>query len=156
MVCSSENVLVIYLHFTWLYGSWNHQWILKRHLFWKYDGWFSSELPKPTSVRNKLIMSLKHWFMEAKNVLDHVMVPKDDQNIIERQYWLHLVREINIMGQYWWKSIFVMPENVWFQGYFAEVGFGSSEENQPSYFQKRCFSKILWWFHEPYNQVKCR
>ena len=51
MVYSSENILFLYLHFTWLYGSWNHQRILKKHPFWKYDGWFSSEVSKPTSVK---------------------------------------------------------------------------------------------------------
>ena len=68
MVYSSENISFLYLHFTWLYGSWNHQRILKKHPFWKYDSCFSSEVWKLASVRNKLIMSLKYWFMEAKNV----------------------------------------------------------------------------------------
>ena len=27
---------------------------------------------------------------------------------------------------------------------------------QPSYFQDVCFSKILWGFHDPHNQVKCQ
>ena len=48
MVYSSENILFLYLHFTWLYSSWNHQRILKKHLFWKYENWFSSEVTKPT------------------------------------------------------------------------------------------------------------
>ena len=51
MVYISENILFPYLHFTWLYGSWNLQRILKKHLFWKYDGWFSSEVSKPTLVK---------------------------------------------------------------------------------------------------------
>ena len=50
-VYSSENILFLYLHFTWVYGSWNHQRILKKHPFWKYDGWFSSEVSKPTPVK---------------------------------------------------------------------------------------------------------
>ena len=82
MVHSSENILFLYLHFNWLYGLWNHQRILKKHSFWKYDGWFSSEVSKLASVRNKLIMSLKYWFMEAKNVFRSCYVPKNDQNII--------------------------------------------------------------------------
>ena len=82
MVYSSGNILFLYLHFTWLYGSWNHQRILKKHPFWKYDRWFSSEVSKVASVRNKLIMSLKYWFMEAKNVFRSCYVPKNDQNII--------------------------------------------------------------------------
>ena len=49
-----------------------------------------------------------------------------------------------------------MYENASFQGYFTEVGFDTSEGNQLSYFQNGYFSKILWWFHEPHNQVKCR
>ena len=36
-----------------------------------------------------------------------------------------------------------MPENASFQGYFAEVSFGTSEENQLSYFQNGYFDKIL-------------
>ena len=76
MVYSSENILFLYLHFNWLYGLWNHQRILKKHSFWKYDGWFSSEVSKLASVRNKLIMSLKYWFMEAKNVFRSCYGPK--------------------------------------------------------------------------------
>ena len=34
--------------------------------FWKYDSWFPSEESKLTSVRNKLKLSLKYWFFEAK------------------------------------------------------------------------------------------
>ena len=82
IVYSSENVLFLYLHLIWLYGSWNHQRTLKKHPFWKYDRWFSSEVSKVASVRNKLIMSLKYWFMEAKNVFRSCYVPKNDQNII--------------------------------------------------------------------------
>jgi len=36
-----------------------------------------------------------------------------------------------------------MPENALFQGYFAEVSFGTSKGNQLSYFQNGYFSKIL-------------
>ena len=77
IVYSSENTSFLYLHFTWLYGSWNHQRILKKHPFWNYDSWFSSEASKLASVRNKLIMSLKYQFMLAKNVFSScVKVPK--------------------------------------------------------------------------------
>ena len=68
MVYNSENILFLYLHFTCLYGSWNHQRILKKHPFWKYDSCFSSEVSKLASVRNELIMSLIYWFIEAKNI----------------------------------------------------------------------------------------
>ena len=54
------------LHFTWSYGSWHPQRILKKYPFWKYDSCFSSELSKLASVWNKLNLSLKYWFMEAK------------------------------------------------------------------------------------------
>ena len=73
---NSENILFLYLHFTWLYGSWNHQRILKKHPFWKYDSWFSSEVSKLALVRNKLIMSLKYWYMEAQNVFRSWYGPK--------------------------------------------------------------------------------
>ena len=76
MVYSSENISYLYLHFTWLYGSWNHQRILKKHPFWKYDSWFSSEVSKLALVRNKLIMSLKYWYMEAQNVFRSWYGPK--------------------------------------------------------------------------------
>ena len=36
-----------------------------------------------------------------------------------------------------------MPENVRFQGYFTEVGFDTSEENQPSHFENGYFSKFF-------------
>ena len=68
MMKSSESISFFYLHFTWLFGSWNHQRTLKKQPFWKYYSWFSSEVSKLTSVRNKLNLTLKYWFMEAKNV----------------------------------------------------------------------------------------
>ena len=72
MVYSSENSLFLYLHFS----SWNHKRILKNYPFWKCNSWFSSEVSKLASVRNKLIMSLKYWFMEAKNVFRSCYGPK--------------------------------------------------------------------------------
>ena len=47
---SSKKVLSFYLRVTWLYGSWYHPKILKKKAFWKYESWFSSEVPKITSV----------------------------------------------------------------------------------------------------------
>ena len=41
---------ILYLHFTWLCGSWKPQRILKKYLFWKYESWFPSEVSKLTSV----------------------------------------------------------------------------------------------------------
>ena len=43
-----------------------------------------------------------------------------------------------------------------FKGWFAEVSFATSKGNQLSHFQNQYFFKILWKFHEPHNQVKCR
>ena len=40
----------------------------KKYPFWKFDSWYSSEVSKITSVRNKLNLSLKYWFTEAKIV----------------------------------------------------------------------------------------
>jgi hypothetical protein len=40
--------------------------------------------------------------------------------------------------------------------YGTEVSFDTSEGKQLSYFQNGYFSKVLWRFHEPHNQVKCR
>ena len=40
--------------------------------------------------------------------------------------------------------------------HFTKVGFDTSEENLLSCFQNGYFFKILWWCHEPFNQVKCR
>ena len=40
----------------------------KKCQVWKHDSWFPSEVPKLTLVRNKLNLSLKYWFMEAKDV----------------------------------------------------------------------------------------
>ena len=84
------------------------------------------------------------------------MVPNIDQNIISIQYKIYLVRAITEIGQYWWKSIFFMPENAWFQRYFTEVSLTPLKENQLSHLQNDYFSKNLWWFHEPHNQVKYR
>ena len=36
-----------------------------------------------------------------------------------------------------------MPENASFKGFFAELNFDTSEENQLSYFQNCYFDKIL-------------
>ena len=64
LVKSSERSF--YLHLIWLCGSWFHQRILKKLPSWKYNSWFSSEVSKLTSVWNKLNLSLKYWFMEAR------------------------------------------------------------------------------------------
>ena len=68
LVKSSEKTLFFYLYFTWLCGSWKLKRILKNKPFWKYDSWFPSEESNFTSVRNMLDLSLKYWFMKAKNV----------------------------------------------------------------------------------------
>ena len=44
------SFLFFRLHLLWLWKSWHHQRILKKLPFWKYDGWFSSEVSKFTSV----------------------------------------------------------------------------------------------------------
>ena len=49
-VKTSENTLFFSLHFTWLYDSWNHQRVLEKWPFCKYDSWFSSLVSKLTSV----------------------------------------------------------------------------------------------------------
>ena len=41
-----------------------------------------------------------------------------------------------------------MPENASFQGYFTEVSFDTSEENQLSFLQN---SYSAWSFHEPHT-----
>ena len=48
---------------------------------------------------------------------------------------IHFVRIITIRGQY----LFFIYENASFQGYFTEVSFDTSEENQLSYFQNAYF-----------------
>ena len=40
--------------------------------------------------------------------------------------------------------------------FLAEVSFATSEEKHLSYFQNWYFFKILWWCHEPHDQVKYR
>ena len=40
--------------------------------------------------------------------------------------------------------------------FLTEVNFDTLEGNQLSYFQNGLFFKILWWFHEAHNWVKCR
>ena len=42
------------------------------------------------------------------------------------------------------KIFFFMPENASFQRQNTEVSFGTSEENQPLYFQNGYFFKIRW------------
>ena len=49
-----------------------------------------------------------------------------------------------------------MPENASFQGYFPDMSFDTSEENQLSFLRNNYFFKSLWSFHEPHNKVKCR
>ena len=49
-----------------------------------------------------------------------------------------------------------MPEDASFQGWFAEVTFDISYENQLSYFQNGYFFKIHLGFHDTNNQVKYR
>ena len=148
-------ILFFYLHFTWLSGHKMIKEFLKNINFWKYDNTFSSELSKLTSVRNKLNLALKYWFMEAKDVC---------RICYGLKYWskYHLntinttFSENNNNNNNWWKTFFFMPENASFLGYFTEVIFDTSVENQLPYLQNDYFSKNLWWFHEPHNQVKCR
>ena len=145
--------LFFYLHFTWLYGSWHLQRILKKYPFWKYDSCFSSEVLKLTSVGSRLNLLLKYWFMEAKFVVYVCHGPKKWS-----KYHLETiqVKILIIKGHYLWESCFSMPENASFFEEFAEVNFETSEENQLKYFQNGYFFKILWGCHEPYNRVKCR
>ncbi len=51
MVWSLEIISFFYLHFSSLYGSWNHQGILEKHPFQKYNYWFPLEVSKLTSVK---------------------------------------------------------------------------------------------------------
>ena len=72
--------------------------------------------------------------MEANLSFGYVMVPKNNQKIIQIQHRLHLERTITI-GENKKKNI---PENVSSQGYFTKVSSDNQEENQQSDF------KILW------------
>ena len=51
------------------------------------------------------------------------------------------------------------PMNQYFNGkssiFLTEVNFDTSEENQLWHFQNGYFFKILLWFHEAHNWVKC-
>ena len=67
-VKTSENTLFFSLHFTWLYDSWNHQRVLEKWPFWKYDSWLPSETSKITSARNRLNLPLNCWFLHANVV----------------------------------------------------------------------------------------
>ena len=99
-----------------------------------------------------------HWNIDSwkqKLSLGCVMVPKSNQKIIWIQHKLYLVRTITIRGEILVKIKNVISENASFQGYFTEVNFYISEGNQLSYFQNGYFFKILWWFHEAHNWVKC-
>jgi len=51
--------------------------------------------------------------------------------------------KITIRGAILVKIENIMPENASFQGYFTEVGFDTSEENQLSFFQNSYFFEIL-------------
>ena len=122
----------------------------------KIDSWFSSEVSKLTSVRDKLNLSLKYWFMEAKNVFCVSHGPPKWS-----KYHLNTIQTTLSENSYYWRALFVkinfsMPENASFWELFAEVNFYTSEGNQLSYFQNGYFLKNLWWCHEPYNRVKCR
>ena len=68
LVKSSQIVLFFYLHFTWICVSWLTKEFWKNIHSWKCDSWFSSEVSKLTSLRNKFNLPLKYWFMEAKIV----------------------------------------------------------------------------------------
>ena len=73
------------------------------------------------------------------------MVPKNKKTN-------HLV----IVGAILVKMKNFIAENAFFQGYFTKVFFDPTKRNRLSYFQNGYFFKILWWFHEPHNRVKCR
>ena len=66
IVKSSEMIFLFYLHFIWLCGHRIITEFLKNINFWEYNNCFSSEESKHSSVRSKLNLPLKYWFMEAK------------------------------------------------------------------------------------------
>ena len=68
LIKSPEIIFIFYQNFTWLYGARNHQRILKKYPFLKYDHWFPYKVSKFTLVRNMIDLSLKYWFIEAKVV----------------------------------------------------------------------------------------
>ena len=85
--------------------------------FWKYDSWFPSGMSKLTSVWNKLNMSLKHWYIEARLVFCTCYGPKKLSKCLLGTIQTAFSENSNYYrGKYWWKSIFVIPENALFQG----------------------------------------
>ena len=130
---------------------WGHAWCHQKciYCFFKVFAWiFSLEL--------------------KKNILSHPVTSKQPPEIVQ----IHMRHPVNTIQTtffitdvskknnrhlaIWVKSIFVMLKDASFQGYFTEVSFDTSVENQVSFLQNGCFFKSLWSFHEPLNQVKCR
>ena len=148
--------LFFYLHFTWLYGSWNPQRNLKNSHFenmtfgflHRCQNWLRRNTPEIIHFQTwqKLIFTnIAPWqLLFSLNVVCNVSKWYSDH------FWGPWHTQ---------KSIFASM-NQYFNGksslFHAEVSFGTSEEKQLSYFQNGYFFKILWWWHEPHNQVKCR
>ena len=120
--------------------------------------WKNSHFQKMTTAfllrcQNSLrweICLICHWNIDSwkqKKSFGYVMVPKNNQKIIKMQQRLFLVGTITIRGAILVEIKNFISENAYFQGYFTEVSFYTSEGNQLSYFQNGYFFKILWWFH---------
>ena len=61
MVYSSENILFLYLHFTWLYGLWNHQRILKNIHFENMIAGFLQRCQNPVRWNTPEIIHFQAW-----------------------------------------------------------------------------------------------
>ena len=98
---STENIIFFNLHFTWLFGSWNYQKKIARY-FENRRAKFPFEVSKLTSLRNKLNLSIKYWFMEAKLVFCICLGPEK-----RSKYHLETVQTIFSEKKKHYRTMFV-------------------------------------------------
>ena len=124
--------------------------ILKNINFWKYDNTFSSELSKLTSVRNKLNLPLKYWFMEAKDVCRicyglkywskyHLNKDWGIENNTNLNPFFHLIKSSEIVFIFYcilpdWMAQSI-PKEFWKNSHF---------ENMTAGFLRRCKNLLRW------------
>ena len=138
MVYSSEIILFLYLHFIWLYGSWNHQKILKKDSFWKCDGWFSSEVSKPSSVKYPWNHTFSGTTLIFTNIAPwYLFLSLNVVSIVFRWYFGHFFGTLT-----WTKDIFCLHELIfqWHNKLISHQGqFWHLRRKAAVIFSKRMF-----------------
>ena len=130
--------------------------------FWKNSHFENMRADFPLQCQNSLRWNtpeIVHFQAWKKNILNNIVskwlfFSLNAVCIVSRWYFDPFLGQKHIQ-----KPTFV-SKTQYFRDklslFCTEVSFDTTEENQLSYFQNAYFFKILWWLHEPNNQLNCR